>query len=345
MKIVFVGLACDYKDPVRGSSFEFTNFWLSLKGMRGIEATFFPLDEVEARSGRNEMNRILIDRVNEEAPDLVFFFLFEDEIHRSTIEKVSRSTTTLNWFADDHWRFESFSRRWASAFTWVSTTDPQAVAKYRDIGIDRIILTQWACNPNRYRPLGLPTDIAASFVGQAHGSRKHVVGKLRRSGVEVQTWGYGWPEGRLGFEEMLNVFNRSRINLNLSNASHSLSARNLARLPVDMIKATINGHGPAAPLKRLRSAARDQIKGRNFEIPGTGAFLLTNELPELHRYFVPDEEVATFTDISSLIGKIEYYLAHEDERLEIANAGFRRTLAEHTYEQRFRSLFSEMGLS
>jgi spore maturation protein CgeB len=344
VKVLFVSLAWDYKDPARGPSFEFTNFWLALQAMEGVEATFFAFDDVEIAEGTAEMNRRLLDRVEDERPELVFFFLFEDEIHRDTVEAITRSTTTLNWFADDHWRFDSFTRRWATAFTWSSTTDRNSIEKYREVGQDRVILTQWACNHHLYRPSLLPQDIPMTFVGQAHGSRKRTIREVRRAGIDVETWGFGWPNGRLGIREMLEVFNRSQINLNMSNASHAISVANLTRLPVETLRAAVEGRGASTPLRRMRAAKRDQIKGRNFEIPGVGGFLLTNHLPDLHLYYVPNEEVVTFANTSELIDKARYFLDHETERRVIASAGLERTLRDHTYEQRFKNLFSEMAL-
>jgi spore maturation protein CgeB len=45
-----------------------------------------------------------------------------------------------------------------------------------------------------------------------------------------------------------------------------------------------------------------------------------------------------------MIEKIRFYLAHEDERRNIAEAGYARVLRDHTYERRLRDLFQKMGL-
>jgi len=37
-------------------------------------------------------------------------------------------------------------------------------------------------------------------------------------------------------------------------------------------------------------------------------------------------------------------MEHEEERNAIAKAGYERTIKDHTYEQRFREIFSAMGL-
>ncbi len=59
---------------------------------------------------------------------------------------------------------------------------------------------------------------------------------------------------------------------------------------------------------------------------------------------MPGREVATFADTAELVDKVRYYLASEEERADIALAGYRRTLRDHTYERRFNEIFSRIGL-
>jgi hypothetical protein len=83
-----------------------------------------------------------------------------------------------------------------------------------------------------------------------------------------------------------------------------------------------------------------QTKLRHFEVPGTGAFQLTNTNPELSELFTPGKEVAFFDDNDDLCDKIVYYLKNEKKRLAIAEAGFERAHREHTLDHRVRTLFS-----
>ena len=56
-----------------------------------------------------------------------------------------------------------------------------------------------------------------SFVGQYHPHRAWYFRHLKKAGIDVHAWGYGWPNGRLSFNDMIDVFNQSKINLNMSN--------------------------------------------------------------------------------------------------------------------------------
>jgi spore maturation protein CgeB len=201
----------------------------------------------------------------------------------------------------------------------VSTTDSAAVAKYHRLGMTRVLKTQWACNHFSYKKLDLPLKYDVTFVGQAHGDRRQVIAALQRAGVSVAAWGGGWENGRLSQEAMIGVFNQSRINLNLSNTYR---------------------RGKFLAWRHRR----DQIKGRNFEIPGCGGFQLSGAADNLEAYFRPDEEIVLFRSRSELLENIHHYLRHEEERARIARAGYERTLREHTYEKRFNELFSAMGL-
>jgi len=325
VKILYVAAKYDYGDPLRGFSFEHQNFYDTLLHT-GQEIIYFDFLTEYQQRGKGAMNDRLLDIARVEKPELLFSVLTQEQLDIDVIRYISRhtDTTTFNWFCDDHWRFENFSSRWAPAFNWVSTTAASALPKYHRIGYANVVKTQWACNHFSYRHLDVESQYDATFVGQPHGSRKNVIAALRNAGVTVGAWGHGWEAGRLEQEEMIKVFNQSRINLNLSNASTRTDWKRWS------------------PWHRSQTV--QQIKGRNFEIPGCGGFLLTGTAENLNEYYMPDREVITFEDTDDLVRKARFYLVHETERQQIAEAGYRRTLAEHTYERRFHHIFQTIGL-
>ncbi|MDP9318810.1 MAG: glycosyltransferase, partial [Actinomycetota bacterium] len=104
--------------------------------------------------------------------------------------------------------------------------------------------------------------------------------------------------------------------------------------------------GAYARGRRPDTAPRpDQIKGRTFEVPGSGGFLLTSRVAHLDEYFVPGQEVAVFSSTDELIEQSGFWLAHPAERAAVADAGYRRVRAEHTYDHRFAAIFDTIGLS
>ena len=85
---------------------------------------------------------------------------------------------------------------------------------------------------------------------------------------------------------------------------------------------------------------------RSFEMPAYGAFMLAERTPEHTTFFAENREIACFGDVEELREKINYYLAHDEERIAIAKAGFEKvTTGGHSYldrMQRVLNVYHEM---
>ncbi|MEA2470298.1 MAG: spore maturation protein CgeB [Thermoleophilaceae bacterium] len=327
MRILYVAMAHDYGNPERGPSFEETNFRSALDGM-GHDLVPFDFMERAKAVGKPAMRKELIATAAEVKPDAAFFCLFTDELDTATIEAID--APTVNWFADDHWRFDSYTRHMAPAFDLAVTTDAASLPKYEAAGIRNVLLSQWACNRYAYGRTGDGIEHDVTFVGQPHGNREEIIGRITAAGHDVECWGFGWPAGKLDHEGMVRVFSTSRVNLNLSNSS----------TPPNTLRVRVGrwlGRGPKGPQP-------PQIKGRNFEVPGCGGFLLTERVPHLGEYFELGKEVAVYDGPDDLVEQVGYWLEHDDERAAVADAGYRRVMAEHTYDHRFETIFRALGL-
>jgi spore maturation protein CgeB len=204
----------------------------------------------------------------------------------------------------------------------------------------------------------VPKRLPVSFVGLPHGDRRYVAQALRDAGIDVHTFGKGWGVGRVTQSQMIRIFNESCINLNLANASTAGSRldrsftilRNvLARLPLTKYGRRAGVRTLSALESKLlgpRPAAHgEQIKGRNFEVPGCGAFLLTADVENLQDYYDRGREIACYGDTADLIVQVRTFLADPDRRESIARAGRERTLRQHTYAHRFEAIFGRSGLA
>lgn len=336
MRILYAGMAHERGRVDLGPSFEEMNFRSALEGM-GHDVHAFDFRARLDAVGQEAMGRELVALAAELDPDLAFFFLFEEELTPDVIRAVGRAgrCPTMNWFADDHWRFDRFTRRYAPAFDWSITTDHDAPPKYRAIGCE-VLLSQWAVNRYAYARTATSIEHEVTFVGLPHGDRRQVIDRLAAAGHRVECFGEGWDNGRLGHEEMVHLFGSSAINLNLSNSS------TLPRTVRFRAGALVRGRWADARQARPRPG---QIKGRNFEVPGSGGFLLTEQLPHLDQYYVAGREVGVYDGHDDLIDQVGYWLGRPDERAAVAEAGYRRTLAEHTYDHRFAAIFSAAGLA
>jgi spore maturation protein CgeB len=326
VRVLFSAMSWDYGFRDRGVSYEYANLYNALTHMHGVEVELFDFLEAHQEGGHDAVRRGLLDAVDRFRPQLLFTILYQDQVPMDVLAELRdrRDILTFNWFCDDHWRFEDFTARYAPLFNACSTTATSALPKYASIGYENVIKTQWACNHHLYRPSGGPPRFDVTFVGQPHGNRRKVISAVRRAGHNVHAWGQGWEEGRLEQDDMIQVFSESRINLNLSNASVRRSRRRFWH----------------SPPRRT-----EQIKGRNFEIPGCGGFQLSGDADDLRSCFEPDREIVIFRSDGELTDAVGRYLRDDDQRRAVAEAGYRRTIAEHTYAHRFAAIFRELGLS
>jgi spore maturation protein CgeB len=77
---------------------------------------------------------------------------------------------------------------------------------------------------------------------------------------------------------------------------------------------------------------------RLYEATGVGTLLITDQKDNLGELFEPGKELVTYRSKEEAAELIRYYLEHPGEAEDIARAGKKRTLSEHTYEQRMIEL-------
>ncbi|MBU2101495.1 glycosyltransferase [Patescibacteria group bacterium] len=346
MKIVFTGLENERYRPELGKTNEHNNFYLLLKSNPKNEVTYIPFDRA-LEIGKRAYNQELLDAVKREKPDLFWAFMYTDELEPETLDEIKKLTTSVAWFSDDHWRLDNYSRFWAPHFTQAITTWSKAKKRYAKYGIHNVIRSQWGFNPGLYKSVVVPRqDIKVSFIGMQTSHRKKIIDELREAGVDVFVRGYKWSEGRASFTEMLDIFSRSKINLNLNPPMSAISLKSIAQIFFRRRRNLIvpdfwHIH------RNLRSYFQKkipQIKARPFEITGSGGFCITGGADDTENYFEPDKEIVVYKDTEDLIKKVRYYLEHDEERKTIAKAGYERALREHAYGERLEKIFEELGL-
>jgi spore maturation protein CgeB len=86
---------------------------------------------------------------------------------------------------------------------------------------------------------------------------------------------------------------------------------------------------------------REQNNEREYKIPASGGFQMSDYLASLVLTFEPDKEIVMAKTPAEWFSKIEYYLTHESVRIAIQKNGTARVLNEHTYRHRVKR-FVEM---
>lgn len=77
---------------------------------------------------------------------------------------------------------------------------------------------------------------------------------------------------------------------------------------------------------------------RVWDVLGCGGFLLTNYQSELPSYFEIGKDLDAYESQEELMEKVQYYLSHEEERVEIAIHGYEKTARLHSYENRLAEM-------
>lgn len=80
------------------------------------------------------------------------------------------------------------------------------------------------------------------------------------------------------------------------------------------------------------------LSQRIWDVLACGGFLLTNYQAEIPDYFEIGRDLETYESMAELEEKIQYYLTHEDKRMEIAIRGYEKVAAHHTYEIRLAQM-------
>lgn len=97
-------------------------------------------------------------------------------------------------------------------------------------------------------------------------------------------------------------------------------------------KITLNVHGHVNANYGKAKFAAGNI--RLFEATGTGCCLLTDHLPHLEEFFIPDEEIVTYRNKFEAIEKAKYLLDNPSLAESIARKGHAKAWTQHTSKMR-----------
>lgn len=329
MKILFVDLEFDYGLVARGeNTIGQLGFKASLEKL-GHQVVPFYYDSY-LNKNLKQLQVDLCKKADTEAPDLIFFILFRDQFTFETLNYLKSKYRTVNWFGDDTWRFDDFTKTFAPHFSYCITTDKFSLSKYHRIGVKNVIHSQWAAiddDKEMIKPLPYKYDV--TFVGGHNRYRNWFVNRLIKNGIPVQCFGHGWKNGPLNNEEMINLFATSRINLNLSNSA-SFDLRYLLTHPKNL----------AHTLHTTKHAS--QIKARNFEINYFAGFQLADYVPGLEDYYDIGKDLACYSTPEEAAMLVRYFLENEKERELIRDRGMLRARQNYTYTTQLKKVLDEI---
>ena len=244
-------------------------------------------------------------------PDLIFCCMTGDKgitpyepWEEIAHETETGRTKTFNWFCDDTWRFDTFSREACHSFNVSSTPDPAYIEKYKSVGYNNIIVGMWHANSEFYPHIKFKDkDIDISFIGAPTPSRKMI---FEASGVPIQ-----------------NIFGVSMGELFLKHAQSKIG-----------VNFSTNDNDPLQ---------KTEIKQRIFEITAGAGLLFTQYHEGIERMFEIDKEIIIFKTIDELSQKAKILLDNPKYVQQLATAGHKRFMAEHDSKIRLAALIEQIG--
>jgi hypothetical protein len=322
MKVLYVGLKYNYGKHNEGFSYEHMNIESGIRNCVArdmFDAEYWYPDSYEYQPSAEEV-------FTENKFDAIFHVAFNESLDLPEgVAKLAlkQDIPVIQWDCDASWRFSNWILPRKNRVSHFVTTHSATLPLYERHGM-KVIKSQWAGSP-KYQPNRKLYKYDATFVGQKHGQmpngkfwRSEIIDQMMAAGIKIDLFGNYWDgytnwHGYLtDFNEVIDVFNASRVNLNLSNPWH---------------------HG-----------TMPQIKGRHFEIPQCQGFQISTPADDLESYFVPGKEIIIVNTVTELIEKTRYYLNNSTERETIAFAARERMLNEHQWHHRFQKIFKEVGV-
>jgi spore maturation protein CgeB len=279
----------------------------------------------------DELNQAILNAVEKFRPDILIAFK-GNYIHASTLTLLSAKGIRLyNYFPD------------TSAFAhgkWLPKSLPEydcifyTKPFWYDDVIKRVKLKRGYFLPHGYSSgLHHPVELDAgdisdygcdvSLIAFHTRHKEQILDGLisSRPNLDLRIWGGGWRERCKS-----KVLRRCIMGFPILGDSY-VRALQASRINLAIMSGQIIG-----------ASSGDLTTSRTYTIPATGGFMLHERNSEVLDLYKENEEIACFDSVEELADKIDYYLAHPEERESIARAGHARCVPAYSYDNRMATL-------
>jgi len=274
--------------------------------------------------GKSEFEKHIEDYVSEHKIDAVFFIWWSCDLTFDIyfLERLAKKTSLVMNFYDTEYYFEAVDRYYAQVADLVILPDSLARYRYEHLNINAH--TSFALYDGDYHKNTheKTKDIDVSFIGNLkNADRAEYAAYLKENGIKVQTYGVGSDNGFASFDEMVSIFNRSKINLNFTTLATS--------------------ENYIVPLPKINQRIR-QSKGRPLEIALCGGFILSQHAAGIEEMFKIGEEFDVFHSKEEMLEKIRFYLANDEKRTQMAEKSYQRALQQYDAKAGFKIIFDKL---
>ena len=230
----------------------------------------------------------------------------------------------VTWWVDDPFRYPV--DRIFGLYDTFFIFDRSYEERLRREGAADVRFLPCACDETRYAPQTLRPDERARYgseialVSWYCETRLETVSALAQ--FDLKIWGRGWR--RPDVLQALNGRHRSILQ-----PERFVPDREAAKI-FSAAQIGLNIHSGQSHLGGLNA--------RTFDLLAAGSFQMVDALPGMEELLEPGKEVAVYRSPREAADLARHYLKHPQERSAIAERGRRRTLAQHTYLHRIRSI-------
>jgi len=271
--------------------------------------------------------------IQEKRIDLIFINFVSGDLTFDIyfLEKLSSLSYLMMNFYDSELFFEPIDRYYAQCADLVLLpTSSDFIYNFSLLDINAIS-TLSLFDTKLYKNNNIKKDIDISFVGDlSKKSRKNFINYLKENGYKVQTYGTNTENGRVDFDKMVNIFNRSKINLNFSETIEHRSFDKLSNIDYSIIPNIV---------KYMK-----QLKGRSIEIALCGSFTLTQDAIGIDELFNP-KEIDTFDSKETLLKKVTYYLKNTLQREAMAEKSHLSAINRFDATKQFQKILNSLDLN
>ncbi len=262
-----------------------------------------------------KINKALIKKVQQEKPDIIFFYRATHIWQGSVKECKNLGCKILIYNNDDPFNIslpKYIYRHYLKTLQyadWIFSYRAKNIKDYQQLGYKNSSILRSSYNKKINFPMSNEKKYDVVFIGhfENDGRDKILLNIMKKTKANIGLWGQNWENSSL-YDELCSLLNKKEIKGVFGDKYNLLLNQSKMAL---VFFSKINNDG---------------YTRRCFEIPATKTMMLCEYSDEISSLFEADKEAVYFQNPEDLIEKIHYYLSHPDEIALIAQKGYERLL-------------------
>ena len=304
-----------------------------VKGLRGLGHEAEILDYRSTDDLKGDLDR----QLDAFKPDVHLLYKGEVVAPEWVEALKGRGVYTILWHDDVDPHMPDWLVALARAHNAFFTPAFGMVEEFKQRGMDKVAWLSGAFDPDSHRFDAISDDDRRKyssdvvFVGRivnhvVYSERIDMIRRVLREGIGIKWWGFHIPRKLRTLPLILSKVGRAW--------GGGLAFNDVYARIVHLTKISL-GYDIFPHVDRA-------VCNRAYVTCGCGGFYLTRYVQGIEHVFELDKEIVVFRTLDEMADKAKHYLAHDDERRRIADAGQRRALAHYTYEKRFQEMFGHL---